>query len=104
VYLTGEFRRGDTVSSGGASLVNADLAEVFAPDDAFADQGFFAYRFEARTFISTLGYNFPLGPRDSLDFSWRRAQAQPLGKPSFDWSGSLRYIDNQYAIVYLMRF
>ena len=27
-----------------------------------------------------------------------------LQRPQFDFSGSLKYIDNQYAIVYLMRF
>jgi hypothetical protein len=104
VYLTGEYRSGDTVSSGHASLVNLSLADVFTADDAFEDQGLFAYRFDAHTLIGTMGYNFPLGPRDSIDFSWRRAQSTPTRKPDFDFSGALKYIDNQYSIVYLLRF
>ena len=104
VYLTGEYRKGDTVSSGFASLVNVGLAEVFVPDDAFEDLGLIAYRFDARSVFGTLGWNLPLGPRDSLDFSWRRIQSTPTRRPDFDFSGSLRYIDNQYSIVYLMRF
>ena len=54
--------------------------------------------------IGTLGYNWPLGARDSIDFSWRRVQADAAQEPSFDFSGPLNYIDNQYSIVYLMRF
>ncbi len=104
VYLTGEYRRGDTVSTGHPSLVNVGLAEVFAPDDAFDGADLVAYRFEARTLLGTVGYNYPLGARDSIDFSLRRVQATPLARPSFDFSGSMRYIENQYSIVYLMRF
>ncbi|HUP29881.1 MAG TPA: putative Ig domain-containing protein, partial [Usitatibacter sp.] len=104
LYLAGEYRRGDTVSTGAASLVNIGLSEVFVPDDAFDGRAFFAYRFDARTVLGTIGWNYPLGPRDSLDFSWRRVQATPTHRPSFDGGGPLRYIDNQYSIVYLMRF
>jgi hypothetical protein len=104
VYAAGEFRRGDTVSSGHASLVNLGLAEVFVVDDAFEGQDLFAYKFDAKTFISTLGYNLPLGARDSIDLSWRRVESTPTKRPNFDFSGQLKYIDNQYSIVYLIRF
>lgn len=103
VYLTGEYRRGDTASTGLGSLENLAVAEVFAPDDAFG-AGFFAYRFDARTLMGTVGYNHPLGPRDSLDLSWRHVEVTPQKRPSFDFEGPWRYIDNQYSIVYLMRF
>ena len=103
-YLAGEFHRGDTVSDGKASLVNLSLADVFVPDDAYPGKGLFAYRFDARTWVGTLGYNFPLGPRDSIDFSWRRVRTTPTARPSFDTSGSLRYTDNLYSVVYLIRF
>ena len=64
----------------------------------------FAYRIEARTGIGTLGWNYPLGARDSIDFSWRHVNTTPKEKPAFDYTGPLRYIDNQYFITYLMRF
>ncbi len=102
-YLGGEYRRGDAVSSGRFSLENIDIAEAFTPDEAFGP-GFFAYRFEAKTWIGTFGYNRPLGPRDGIDFSYRRIQSYPLDRPGFPVPGAFRYIDNQYSIVYLMRF
>jgi hypothetical protein len=102
-YLTGEYRRGDTVSTGGPSLVNADLAEVLVPDDAFG-QALISYRFRARTVLSTIGWNHALGPRDSFDVTWRRIASEPLARPGIDFPGALRYIANQYAIVYLRRF
>ena len=104
LYLNGEYRRGDAVSDGHATLVNVSLAQVFVLDDAFPNQQWFAYRSEARTWISTVGYNLPLGQRASIDISWRRAQSTPTGRLGFDVQGSLRYIDNQYAIVLLKRF
>lgn len=103
LYLGGEYRHGDTVSTGGPSLVNADIAEVLVPDDAFG-QPLIAYRFRARTALSTLGWNHALGPRDSIDVSWRRIDSEPLSRPGIDFPGALRYIANQYAIVYLRRF
>jgi hypothetical protein len=60
--------------------------------------------------IWTLGYNRPLGARDSIDFSWRRAQSTSLQPPVAagitlgGGIGTPRYTTNQYSIVYLMRF
>jgi outer membrane autotransporter protein len=102
LYLAGEYRQGDTVSSGPPSLA-AGIADVLAPDDAFEPLGYIAYRVDARTVLGTLGLNYPLGPRDSVDFSWRRSQAttrRSLGPEAAD----LRYVDNLYSLVYLMRF
>jgi hypothetical protein len=104
VYMSGEYRSGDTVSTGHPSLANLGVAEVFAVDDAFDGSDLVAYRFDARSWLGTVGYNYPLGARDSIDLSFRRIQATPRGRPAFDFSGPLRYIDNQYSIVYLMRF
>lgn len=103
IYLSGEFRRGDMVSTGPSSLANVGLAEVFVPDDAFPGMDLFAYRFQGRTVLGTVGWNYPLGPRDSLDLSWRRVYSSPLDRPSFD-GGATRYNVNQYSLVYLMRF
>jgi hypothetical protein len=104
VYLNGEYRRGNTVSDGGPTLVNVRLAQVFVLDDAFPGKQLFAYRENARTWVSTLGYNLPLGSRASIDVSWRRVQATPTDRPDFDVQGSLRYIDNQYSLFFLKAF
>jgi len=104
VYLNGEYRRGTTVSDGHPSLVNVSLAQVFVLDDAFPGKQLYAYRYDARTWVGTLGYNFPLGPRASIDVSWRRAQGTPTEQPQFDVQGSLRYIDNQYSLFLLTVF
>ena len=104
LYLTGQYRRGDVVSDGHATLVNVSLAKVFVLDDAFPNQQWFAYRSAARTWISTVGYNLPLGHQASLDISWRRVQSTPTANLNFDVQGSLRYVANQYSIVLLKRF
>jgi hypothetical protein len=104
LYLNGQYRRGDVVSDGAATLVNVSLAKVFVLDDAFPDKQLFAYRSEARTWIGTVGYNLPLGQRASLDISWRRVESTPTAHLDFDVQGSLRYIDNRYSIVLLKLF
>ena len=104
LYLNGEYRRGTTVSDGHATLVNVSIAQVFVLDDAFPGKQLYAYRYEARTWVGTVGYNLPLGPRESIDFSWRRAQATPTVRPDFDVQGSLRYVDNQYSVFLLKVF
>ena len=104
LYLTGQYRRGDVVSDGHATLVNVSLAKVFVLDDAFPNQQWFAYRSAARTWISTVGYNLPLGHQASLDISWRRIQSTPTAHLSFDVQGPLRYVGNQYSIVLIKQF
>ncbi len=103
LYLTGQYRKGDTVSTGGPSLVNVDLAKVIVPDDAFG-MPLISYRFDARTVLSILGWNHAFGPRESIDVSWRWIEAVPADDPGVDFPGRLRYTGNQYAVVYLRRF
>ncbi len=103
IYLTGEYRRGQIVSTGLPSLENLDVADVFVQDDAYPSGQFFSYRFNGRTVLSTLGYNLALGPRHSLDLSWRRAQSTPGFRPPYATSPT-SYIADQYSIVYLIRF
>jgi hypothetical protein len=102
LYLSGEYRRGDSVSSGPPSLA-VGAADVFVPDDAFEDLGYIAYRFDSTTLLGTVGVNYPLGARDSVDFSWRRIEGKARKQLAVD-IGPLRYIDNQYLLMYLMRF
>jgi hypothetical protein len=104
LYVTGQYRRGDVVSDGHGTLVNVSLAKVFVLDDAFPNQQRFAYRSDARTWISTIGYNVPLGHQASLDISWRRVHSTPTTHLNFDVEGSLRYVGNQYSIVFLKQF
>ena len=105
-YVTGEFRRGDTVSDGVSngpnSLANLDIAKVIVQDDVFTNPQLIAYRIEARTVLATIGYNLPFGPRDSIDFSLKRVQSTSVEAPSF--TGKARYVTDQFSLVYLLRF
>jgi hypothetical protein len=104
LYGTGQYLRGDVVSDGFATLVNVSLAQVFVLDDAFPGKKLFAYRSDARTWVSTVGYNLPLGNGTSIDISWRRVQSTPTAHLDFPVQGSLRYVDNQYTFVLLKLF
>lgn len=104
LYLGGEYRRGDAVSSLPQSPGFAAIAKFFVQDDAYGSNPLFTYRFEAKTVLWTLGYNLPLGPRDSLDFSGRRAQSTPMTQPTGVYAGARSYIANQLSLAYLMRF
>ncbi len=115
LYLGGEYRHGDTVSTGRTSIESVAIAKSFVPDDAYSGRQLLAYRYEATTVLWTLGYNRPLGPRDSVDFSWRRAQSTPTlqsgyvppgvyGAGGLVTVGKTSYTANQFFLVYLMRF
>ena len=103
LYLGAEMRWGDIVSTGRPSLENISIAKVFAQDDAYAGGQMVSYRLDGTTWLTTVGYNMGLGPRDSMDFSWRHVQATPSLRPSFVTSPK-SYIANQWAASYLMRF
>lgn len=103
LYGGAEYREGDIVASGRASLENITLARAQVLDDAYPGAPFFSYRFKGQTLIGTLGYNIGLGARDSLDFSWRYVLSTPDQRPA--WATSPRsYVTNQISASYLMRF
>lgn len=103
LYWTTEFRKGDIVSAGHASLENVSIAKVFVIDDAFATENMASYKLDGTTLLYTLGYNKGLGPRDAIDIGWRRIESAPGLRP--DWATSpARYISNQLSANYLMRF
>jgi outer membrane autotransporter protein len=107
LYFGGEYRRGDMVTSApSASIAYADLAKVSVADDAYGSAALIAHRYEAKTTIWTLGYNYPLGARDSLDFSWRYARSTPTAQidPLLYPGGNSAYSARLYSIAYLMRF
>ena len=107
LYIGGEYRRGDTVTSAPGSDFYIDIADASEFDDAYYNRQFTASRYEAETLIWTLGYNWFLGQRDSIDISLRRVDSSPNDIPAdgdYDGSGSTSYTSNQFSIVYLMRF
>jgi uncharacterized protein YhjY with autotransporter beta-barrel domain len=103
LYMGAEYRRGDIVSTGRPSLENLTVADVLVQDDAYPGGQFFSYRFRGTTQMLTVGYNMGLGPRDSIDLSWRHIRSTPGLRPSFVTSPR-SYTANQLSLVYLMRF
>ena len=101
LYLSGDYHRGDVVSTGHPSLGLIDIAKVFAADDVFP--GLDSYRFAGSSLISTLGYNIGFGSSHSLDISWRRITSTSSLQPGYAAS-SASYVDNQYLIAYLVNF
>lgn len=103
LYLTGEYRRGDIVSTGHPSLEFISIADVFVQDDAYPGGQLFSYRFDGSTLIATLGYNIGFSSRHSLDLSWRRANSTSAQQSVYATS-TTNYVANQYSIVYLVNF
>lgn len=104
LYLGGDYRRGDVVSAGRASLENIDTAKVLVPDDAFPGGDWFSYRFEANTLVTTLGFNHGFGPKASIDASWRHAVSKPTLSPSFSTPVPNRYVADQFSVSLVLRF
>ena len=114
IYLGGEYRRGDGTSSGPQAATAGAIAQVLpTADDAYRSSGLVAYRYNSSTVLWTVGYNWALGARDSLDFSWRRVRSTPTSYGPFagtlygggGLAGALSsYSADQFSIAYLMRF
>jgi hypothetical protein len=104
IYLSGEYRNGDMVSSGFPSLANLDSAKIYVLDDAFPGSGRIAYRFSGSAGIATLGYNLGISSAGSLDLSYRFVTSSPNHQPEYDLAPHIRYVDHQLSLVYLVRF
>jgi hypothetical protein len=105
LYTGLEYRMGDIVSTALPSLQYVDLSNnTVVPDDAFTDTTRYAYKLDATTWIFTLGYNFALNPKHSLDASWRLAYAEPNGVSSYSTYHSIQYMVNQLSLAYMVRF
>ncbi len=105
IYVSGESRRGDIVSSGKSSPGLSSIAKASTQDDVFTNPQYYAYRLQAKTVLTTLGYNLSFGPHDSLDFSWRRVQSTPTQQVNYYGAGgSPSYTANQFGVAYLMSF
>ena len=116
LYLTGEFRRGDIV------LATSPLALAAAkhddqptyPGGGVADDVFVApqlvdYRARGDTSSVAAGLNLPVGPRESIDLSWRYVRSTPsnaadLPAGLYAGGGKPTYTVNQFMLLYLMSF
>lgn len=103
LYAGGEYRRGDAVSVGVPWLAMIDISKSLVQDDVFTQRSRFAYRFDAETIIATVGYNWPIGNRHSLDFAWRWIHTTPTGQSAL-YAGTIEYRVNQLSAAYLLRF
>ena len=99
VYLGAQYREGDVVASTETASYYDQIAIASAPDDAYTGHMLTATRYEAKTNIWTLGYNLPLGPRDTVDFFWMNISS----KPTID-TDNVDYTSNQIGLAYFMRF
>lgn len=103
IYLGGEYRRGDLVISV-PELWSTNNSNAYTKDDAFSGGQIYSFRFDGTTVLSTLGYNLGIGPRDSIDFSWKRARSSVSYMTPIWNNATLSYLTNQYSVVYLVRF
>lgn len=102
LYLGHAIQDGYSVSSVPISSYSYGNA-LSVIDDAFPAIGgdvYKAARFKSDTDITTLGYNYPMGPDDSIDFSLRYIKSTP-DDPAVNSSSYRTY---QYSIFYLTRF
>ena len=106
LYASGEYRRGHFATT--SSPIYGFVTGSDVADDVFTRRQLFDYRFKGSTAMATLGYNMPLGGRDSLDFSWRHVQSRPtslVDGPETHVEFELpRYSTNQFFILYLLSF
>ena len=115
LYLALEHRRGDLVlAASPLALAAAKHGDEAAypgggvGDDVFVAPILVDYRVRGRTDSATLGLNLPVGPRESLDLSWRRVRSTPANAADLPAGlyegGTPRYTVNQFLLAYLMSF
>ena len=103
LYLGGEYRRGDLVTAVPESW-STNNSSAYVLDDAFSGKDIYSFRFVGTTVLSTLGYNLKVGPLSAIDFSWRQARSSANYVTPSLINATLKYVTNQYSVVYLMRF
>ncbi|TDJ63704.1 MAG: hypothetical protein E2O37_08130 [Proteobacteria bacterium] len=98
LYLTYDYRDGDIVSTGAPSLRIVGVADEINADDAFggAAANIFAYRLDAQTDVFTLGTNYRISEKHSLDISGRWIDSSADDGISYD--------RQQLSLAYLARF
>lgn len=110
VYLGGEYRTGESVSTASRidpikTLGRVNTATPYIiQDDAFTDTTRDAYRIKTNALLFTLGYNRAFSAGQSLDLSWRRVQATAQDPVSPATASDLSYLVDQVSLAYLVRF
>ena len=105
LYLGLEYRDGQSVSTMLPSPAFRSIAQARVLDDVFTDPQRTDYRFDARTGILTLGYNFAITERQALDISYHGVYSKPKEQPDSSLTTStVYYVDNQITVSYLIRF
>ncbi|HSY29640.1 MAG TPA: hypothetical protein VK832_19170 [Burkholderiaceae bacterium] len=98
LYLTGEYRIGDTVSTVFPTLSYREIAAALINDDVFTTgQPMRDYRFNGKAGVVALGYNLALEGRKSLDISWHYTRSTAD-------SSAIKYVGSQFSVDYLMGF
>jgi hypothetical protein len=103
LYFSGEYQKGDSVSTGTPSLALLDTATVFVKDDVFITPQLVSYRTKAQTFLMTLGYNFPVTDGSSLDISWQGIASYSDVIPPF-LSANVPYRVSQFSVKFSKGF
>jgi hypothetical protein len=93
MYLTHNYLDGDITSTAVPWLKIVNIADAINADDAF-DSGRFAYRLDAKTHVVTVGTNFRVNERNSLDLSvrWVESEATADDVTYERWIVSLAYL------------
>lgn len=103
LYFSGEYRRGDIVATGWPNGGTPNVSSVFWWDDAFAAEGMVSYRLRGSSVQLTLGLNYEIAPRHSIDFSLRQIRTRAASSPNYV-SSELSYKSSQLSVAYLFRF
>ncbi|MDD4965099.1 MAG: hypothetical protein PHI11_14400 [Gallionella sp.] len=103
LHFSGEYQKGDSVSTGTPSLTLLDTATVFVKDDVFITPQLVSYRTKAQTFLMTLGYNIPIADDYSLDISWQGIASYSDVIPPF-LSANVPYRVSQFSVKFSKGF
>jgi len=104
LYLSGEYRRGDVVTTTPASVATESIARASVRDDVFTGAQRTAYRVDARSVLGTLGYNLAFDEGRALDISWRFVRSTPTTSPALAAGATIRYDVNQLSVSCLILF
>jgi hypothetical protein len=94
-YLTYNYLDGDVTSTATPYLKVINAAEAINADDAFggAAANRFAYRLDAKTHVVTLGSNFQINEKNSLDFSVRWVDSKAVNDVEYErWQISAAFL------------